>query len=108
QASNIGNGQTSGPITVSATLPAGLSVVTNGTTPQILFWPTLKTGENEVNSALLAGEICKVNGATVTCTTNPLVHNTISDLEHVVPFETLELWVGVKDSGATSGSEYHA
>ena len=109
QASNIGNGQSSGPITVSATLPAGLSVVTKGTTPQILFWPTLKTGTtSEFNSVILAAEICKVNGATITCTTNPSVSNSLSDLGHVIPFETMELWVKVKDSGATPGSEYHA
>jgi hypothetical protein len=109
QAANVGNGQTSGPIRVSATLPAGLSVAMKGATPQILFWPTLKTGTtNEVNSALLAEEICKVSGVTILCTTNPLVKNNISDLDHVVPFEMLELWVRVKDTGAISGSEYHA
>ncbi len=37
QASNIGNAQTSGPINLSATLPAGLSVVMKGVTPQIFF-----------------------------------------------------------------------
>jgi hypothetical protein len=108
QASNIGNGQTSGPITVSATLPAGLSVVMKGATPQILFWPSLKVNTGEHNSELLAAEICKVEGVTITCTTNPLVSNNFSDLDHVVPFETLELWVKVKDSGAVSGSEFHA
>jgi hypothetical protein len=108
QASNVGNGQTSGPITVSATLPTGLSVVTKGATPQILFWPTLKVSTGEHNSELLAAEICHVEGDRITCTTNPLVRSTISDLDHVVPFETLELWVKVKDNGATPGSEYHA
>ena len=48
QASNIGNAPTSGPITVTATLPAGLSVVTQGAMPQSYFWPTLKTAPSEV------------------------------------------------------------
>jgi hypothetical protein len=108
QAANVGNAPTSGAITVSATLPAGLSVVTKGSTPRVLFWPTLKLGPSEYSSALLASEICKVDGSTITCTTNPAVKNTISDLAHVVPFETLELWVRVKDVEATPGSEYHA
>ncbi len=108
QAANVGNDQTSGPITVSATLPAGLSVVTKGTTPQILFWPTLKKATGEGESELLAAEICQVNGATITCTTRSSVPGLSVDLEHVVPFETLELWVKVKDSGAAPGSEYHA
>ena len=108
QASNIGNGQTSGAITVSATLPAGLSVAMKGATPQILFWPSLKVNTGESNSELLAAEICKVAGATITCTTNPLVSNSVSDLDHVIPFETLELWVRVKDVGAIPGGEFHA
>lgn len=108
EASNIGNAQTSGPITVSATLPPGLSVVKKGVTPQIFFWPTLKTGSVEATAALLAAEICKVDGTTITCTTNPSIDNENSDLEHVAPFETLELRVKVKDAGATPGSEFHA
>jgi hypothetical protein len=110
QASNVGNGQTSGPITVSATLPAGLSVVMQGVRPQVYFWPTYRMGTqtDEEKSAILAAEICKVNGTTITCTSNPSVHNTYSDLDHVISFETLELWVKVKDTGATSGSELHA
>jgi hypothetical protein len=108
QAANIGNAPTSGPITVSAKLPSGLSVVMKGSTPKVLFWPSLKVNTGEHNSELLAAEICKIVGATITCTTNPLVKNAISDLAHVVPFETLELWVKVKDTGAVPGSEYHA
>jgi hypothetical protein len=108
QASNIGNAPTSGAITVSVTLPPDLSVVKQGATPQILFWPTLKLATGEFNSALLAAEICSVNGATITCTTNPSVSNNISDLAHVVPFETLELWVKVRDTGAVPDSEFHA
>ncbi len=96
QAANVGNAPTSGPITVSATLPAGLSVVTKGTTPQVLFWSSLKTNTGESNSLALAAEICKVDGATITCTSNPLVKNVLSDLTHVVPYETLELWVKVQ------------
>jgi hypothetical protein len=105
EASNIGNAPTTGPITISATLPAGLSVAMKGITPQLSFWPL--GNSNEVIAALLAGEICKVNGLTVTCTTNPSVFNA-SNPEHAVPYETLELWVKVKDTGVVSGSEYHA
>ncbi len=99
QATNIGNAPTSGPISLSATLPAGLSVAMKGATPQIFF-------DNESKAAQLAAELCKVDGATVTCTTSPSAHNTQSNLEHVVPYETVEVWVKVDDTGATPGSEY--
>jgi hypothetical protein len=107
EASNIGNAQTSGPITISATLPAGLSVVSKGATPQLLFWGLTYSGAVEPSAERLAAEICKVNGATITCTTDPSVFNA-STPEHVVPYETLELWVKVKDTGVAPGSEYHA
>jgi hypothetical protein len=104
QASNIGNAPTSGPITISATLPAGLSVVRKGATPQLVFWP-LEIPE-ESQAALLASEICKVSGATITCTSTPAVFHQ-KNPEHVVPYETLELWIKVKDTGATPDSELH-
>jgi hypothetical protein len=109
QALNVGNAQTSGPVTLSATLPAGLSVVKQGATPQVFFWPTLKEPTSEADSALLAAEICQVTGATIVCTTDPSVNNSLSDLAHIAPYEQVELWVKVKDTGGTiAGAEYQA
>jgi hypothetical protein len=110
QASNVGNAQTSGAIRFSATLPAGLSIAGQGTASPILFWPQLTKGIGHSKPAAeeVAREFCKSEGATITCTSNPAVSNSFSDMAHIVPFETLELWVHVKDTGASPGSEFHA
>jgi len=123
-ASNLGNAETSGPSTVSLTLPPKVSVVEEGGVPQIQF-QSLEAGKVE-NFAPLH---CTVTGGSVTCGTAPTstavkkileefglpnkppwpeLIEEIFSIASLAPYEFLEVRVRVKDEGAGSGATFTA
>src|SRR5258705_2992742 len=111
QALNIGDAPTSGPVTVSLTLPAGVTVKTSKKgVPQVLFKGPLQlpAGTELGPTGPDAGlELCKATSSQVSCTTNP-ENPEFAFLSHITPYEQLEISVEVKDAGVASPASYQA
>jgi hypothetical protein len=93
QAENVGNKPSSGSVHLSAALPEGVSI-------QSVSFTAYSLTEVDLGPEGPLGflELCKVTARTVSCETGEIV-------EHVVPYEDLELTVKVKaDSNASSGA----
>jgi hypothetical protein len=112
QALNVGDAPTSGPVALSLTLPAGVTVKTsNKGIADVLFKGTLQTpagveelGPNGPDAGL---ELCKATSSQVSCATNP-GNPELAFLSHVNPYEQLEMRVEVKDAGVVSPTRYQA
>jgi hypothetical protein len=114
QATNIGDAPTSGPMTLSAQLPAGTTVLSEGGAPRVRFatfltLPTENLGPNGNNflETALHVEWCRVNGHTVTCSTeaqNPEFAGVEVEEEPLVPFMGLEMKIHFEDLSATAGA----
>lgn len=111
QALNVGDAATSGPVTVSLVLPAGVTVkMSKKGIPQVLFKAPLQSPANtELGpTGPHAGlELCKVTSSQVSCTTNP-EDPELAFLSHIAPYEQLEVSVEVKDAGVVSPARYQA
>jgi uncharacterized repeat protein (TIGR01451 family) len=123
QAVNLGNAPTSGNITLSDVVPAGMSV------QKIAFLAFSKqVGKEELAEASFFGkplELCRSNEHEVSCqthTTNPALNeppfteppfteppfSAFLGVPPINPYEDLELRITVKDEGAASGAENRA
>jgi hypothetical protein len=108
---NVGDAPTSGPVTLSLTLPVGMTVKTSKKgVPQVFFKGPLQSpfgtelGPTGPNAGL---ELCKVSSTQVSCATNP-ENAEFSFLSHINPYEELEIQVGIKDAGAAEPARYEA
>jgi hypothetical protein len=75
RAENLGDGPTSGSVSLSAVLPADVSVVEEGGVPQISYRAYSKeSGSKELAEAMFLGQslgLCSVTGQRVGCQTDP-------------------------------------
>jgi hypothetical protein len=128
RADNLGNAPTTGPSTISITLPAGIEALTEEvegkTVPQVSFYAFSKaSGSQNGNLAhsTFSGKplsFCSATGRVLSCqteTTNPeLKERAINEPESspfinitpLNPYEYIEIRVKVKDVGAASGTEF--
>jgi hypothetical protein len=96
EAENVGNAPSSGAVHLSAAMPEGVSI-------QSVSFTAYSLTEVDLGPEGPLGflELCKVTTSTVTCETSP----SQEIVEHVVPYENLEIIVRVKaDSNASSGT----
>jgi hypothetical protein len=119
RASNLGNAPTSGPSTLTATLPPGVSVVEKEGKPQVQFYPfSFQTAlrvdlgpDGEIGSFV---KYCEVAEPLITCRTEPQPPfnegepGEFFNLPPLNPYEFIELRVTVKDDGAAPGAEFGA
>jgi hypothetical protein len=103
---NVGDASTSGAVTLSVALPAGLAVAEVRGVPQVKFYvqrfSKLFGGETDLgpgSSLFKAQELCKLSGSSVACT-YPESFDTGNPL---APYELMEMVVTVRDQGASSG-----
>ncbi len=112
QAINVGDASTSGPVTLTATLPKGASVVERSGAPQVSFFAPLKATHLDFGPAgpLAVFNLCQVGGTRVTCSTmlTPETAELEPFLGEVAPFEQLEMLVSFKENGVVSGSSVEA
>jgi uncharacterized repeat protein (TIGR01451 family) len=111
QAVNLGNQPTSGPVTLSDVLPAGLKVkeeeVEGETIPQVSFFAFSQQGDlgptNFIGKLL---EFCRTTSSSVACSTasqNPEFGG-LELIEPLQPYENLEMRISVIDQGASPGA----
>jgi hypothetical protein len=113
--SNIGNGPTSGPSTLSITIPPGMSVVEEAGVPKVQFFAFSRQGDffpTDPENPLIS-ENCVVAGARVTCSTRGILRAfgleiPTENIPALAPYEFLEVLVEVKDEGAGTGAIYQA
>jgi hypothetical protein len=115
QAVNVGNASTSGPSTLSATLPPGVSVVEEEVKgeeiPQVSFF-ALPVRFGHEDFGLTNGSAvknCKILSNRISCSTE--FEEGASRGENIpplAPYEDLEIRVKVKDDGVAPGSDYGA
>jgi hypothetical protein len=106
---NVGDGPSSGPVTLSLTLPAGVTVKTSKKgVPQVFFKGPLagpaglELGPTGPDASL---ELCKASASQVTCTSRPEDPG-LGFLSHVAPYEELEVRVAVDAEVGASSGEY--
>jgi hypothetical protein len=120
QAVNVGDAKTSGPITLSYTLPQGVSVAEEEAEPgvfrpEISFYAFTLTTNFDLGPAgfiesLFHYGLCSVSGQTVSCSDSEALMEgplgaAFPNLAHMAPFENLEMRVRVKAAvGAEAGS----
>jgi hypothetical protein len=101
---NIGNASTTGKLSLSLTLPTGVSLVESHGVPQVAVFATaLEAGGVDFGpDAELGLEACKVSGATISCFPP-------EGLEFLdpVPYATFEVRAKVKNEGAQADAVYH-
>jgi hypothetical protein len=115
QAMNLGNQPTSGAITLSDILPAGLKVqeqeVGGEMVPKVSFFAFSKPGDLGPTSFL--GHFlkyCDVAGQRVACRTEPVppfnegTPGQANNVAPLQPYENLEISISVKDEGAIPGA----
>jgi hypothetical protein len=122
RASNLGNAPTTGPATLSASLPEGLGVVEEevegSEVPQVSFFAfSRQAGKEDLAKATSFGiplEYCKTAGRLITCKTEPeppFNEGEAGEFHNIAPlnpYEYLEIRVKVRDRGAVSGAPFEA
>jgi hypothetical protein len=103
QAINLGNGVTSGPVTFSDQLPAGLHL-------QSVFLTAFSSPNNALNLATIPAipGVCETTASSVSCSTEKLEEGAEPLVKPIQPYEDLELILTVKDEGAAPGAENRA
>src|ERR1039457_6295784 len=106
---NVGDGPSSGPVTLNLTLPAAVTVKRSKKgVPQVFFKgplagpADLELGPTGPNASL---ELCKASASQVTCTSRPEDPG-LGFLSHVAPYEELEVRVAVDAEVGASSGEY--
>ena len=101
QAVNIGDAQTSGAVSISDTVSAGLTVV------GVSFYsPFSLAGKNDMNAFPFAVGACHFSEITATCST--ALPQEKAFMGPLVPFEEIEMRVQVKADGAGAPSAGHS
>ena len=115
QGDRCGVGATPIPSTLTATLPAGLSVVEEGGVPQVSFFAFSKQAgaENFGPTSFLGefGKFCNVVAQQVDCKSEaiaPFNEFEAFQIPPLNPYEWLEMRIKVKDTGAVSGTPVQA
>ena len=95
QALNLGNAATTGPVTLSDQLPAGLHL-------QSAFLTAFSSPNTALNLTVIPG-VCETSASSISCSTAKLEEFEI--IKPLQPYEDLELIITVKDEGAAPGAQ---